>query len=78
MMHCQSFGIVAPRSAQRESIEGKQREGPTTHVQTYHDTNPLAQSAVNDEQGPNDPYNAFFMVSFVWSTNRTSTDHHSG
>ena len=42
------------------------------------DTNLLAQSAVNDGQEPNDPYNAFFSVSLALSTNRTSTDHHSG
>jgi len=33
---------------------------------------------MKDEQGPNDPYSAFFVVSLVSSTNRTSTDHHSG
>ena len=42
------------------------------------DTNLLAQSAVNDEQGPNDPYNVFFAVSLVLSNNRTSTDYYSG
>jgi len=45
-------------------------------ILTFHSspTNLLA----HDEQGPNDPYNAFFAVSLVLSTNRTSTDHHSG